>query len=122
MTNPTACQLKPCPFCGGHAHWCMCNEEGCHRIECDGCKFQLDAVDLPDDIESINGLREIMQSKWNTRATEGEAVADSALIIIRQMQSYAQAAALTEVIDGVKVSDIINWYAGELEAALAKHK
>lgn len=72
--------LTACPFCGGHAHWCMCDEEGCHRIECDGCRFQLDLLEELNDFDTVEQIREVMARRWNTRADQGGeevAVADA---------------------------------------------
>jgi hypothetical protein len=57
----------------------MCDEEGCHRIECDGCRFQLDTLEKLNDFDTVEQIREVMARRWNTRADQGgEAVALSA--------------------------------------------
>ena len=41
MTSTVKANLKPCPFCGGHATLIYDNQEG-YRIYCDDCDIMTD--------------------------------------------------------------------------------
>lgn len=62
----------PCPFCAAPPIWCPCDLEGCHRIQCSGCKVEFDTVDgrtYTDELDTLGKLRDFMVRCWNRRTT-----------------------------------------------------
>lgn len=70
-------ELKPCPFCGGEVLFHRDEEcDGCHYIECSGCRALFDfatAADPENESETVDALREAIAPAWNRRAQPAEA-------------------------------------------------
>lgn len=67
-------KLKPCPFCGGKADWCMNVEKDgheCHLIQCTNCGILVDSV-APGicNAETLEECRNALSQRWNNRPAE----------------------------------------------------
>jgi len=54
--------LLPCPFCGGKAEKCDCEEDCCNRIVCKNCHMEM-VSDLDDFKHNVNVWNE---RKWQS--------------------------------------------------------
>ncbi len=66
-------ELLPCFSCGGPVDWCRCDGNGCHRIRCETCQYELDCFsadenDIPEG-EWTERKRAMALIVWNRRST-----------------------------------------------------
>ena len=55
--------LLPCPFCGGKAERCDCDEDCCNRIVCKNCRMEM-VSDLDDFEHNVNVWNKRKWQSW----------------------------------------------------------
>ena len=60
-----AIDLKPCPFCGGAAHFDH-DDDGWNWIECAGCCASTNAR-----VSAMDDCKPMLAEQWNSRVTSG---------------------------------------------------